>query len=162
MPHSYFCGAYSTRQVTHKEEVLPDDCYPVFGKRYTEGVWVSAADRRDACGVPESMAPGVSTFDKYIDALPEWESDLLRNITPTVDHLHVLQCLSKASSPAFKTNGVGDGSVLDSQGTFGWVLAFGELLLATAVGRAFGDKMDSYRAEAYGLLSVLCYVVHLF
>jgi hypothetical protein len=42
------------------------------------------------------------------------------------------------------------------------VLALGELLLATAVGCVFGDKMDSFRAEAYGMLSVLCYIVHLF
>jgi hypothetical protein len=59
--------------VTHKVEALPDDCFPVFGQRYTEGVWVSSADRRDACGVPKPLALGVSTFEEYIEILPEWE-----------------------------------------------------------------------------------------
>ena len=53
--------------------------------------------------------------------------------------------------------------MLCGQGTFGWVLATNsETTLATAKGRAYGDKMDSYRSEAYGMLSLLCYINHLF
>jgi hypothetical protein len=74
VPHPYFRGAYSTEQVTQKEEFLPDDCFPVFGTRYTTGVWVSSSDRQDACGVtPVTPAPDVSTFEDYIAVLPEWE-----------------------------------------------------------------------------------------
>jgi hypothetical protein len=64
--------------------------------------------------------------------------------------------------PQYEMDGVGDGSELKGQGTFGWVLALGELILASAFGRAYGDKMDSYRAEGYGLLSLVTYVHHLF
>jgi ribonuclease HI len=54
---------------------------------------------------------------------------------------------------------VSDGSVKDKQGTFGRVTAManGKRMINTS-GPAFGSPMDSYRAEAYGVLSSLVFI----
>jgi ribonuclease HI len=55
-----------------------------------------------------------------------------------------------------------DGSVMNEQGTFGWVISLstGEKLW-TGKGPAYGHVISSYRAEAYGMLSGLLYIYHL-
>ena len=47
-----------------------------------------------------------------------------------------------------------------SQGTFGWVLATStpQRILLSCSGPAYGSCMDSYRAEAYGLLSITTFL----
>jgi hypothetical protein len=70
----------------------------------------------------------------------------IRHLPTIHHHLHT------STSPL----GVSDGSVLLSQGTFGWALATTQPphQLLHCSGPAFGASMDSYRAEAYGLLSL--------
>ena len=53
---------------------------------------------------------------------------------------------------------VSDGSVWeDNQGAFGWTLSTANgVRVAQGMGPARGAKVDSYRAEAYGMLAVLC------
>jgi ribonuclease HI len=55
-----------------------------------------------------------------------------------------------------------DGSVMNEQGTFGWVISLstGEKL-CTGKGPAYGHDISSYRAEAYRMLSGLLYLHHL-
>ena len=51
-----------------------------------------------------------------------------------------------------------DGSVVGTDGTFGWVISDPEgNRLAKGLGRAFGHPMSSYRAEAFGMSSIITY-----
>jgi hypothetical protein len=53
---------------------------------------------------------------------------------------------------------VSDGSVwTDNQGAYGWMISkvLGDRT-AKGMGPARGAKADSYRAEAYGMLAILC------
>ena len=55
---------------------------------------------------------------------------------------------------------VSDGSVWEEvNGAFGWALSTdqGERV-AKGMGPARGVKIDSYRAEVYGMLSLLCFL----
>jgi len=56
-----------------------------------------------------------------------------------------------------------DGSVRNNTGTFGWVVGLknGTILLR-GKGRVFGTPINSYRAEGFGLLSMLVYIRRLF
>jgi hypothetical protein len=58
---------------------------------------------------------------------------------------------------------VSDGSVLGSHGTFGWAISLPNgTRLATCAGHAFGHKPTSFRAEGYGMLSMLRFLFRLF
>ena len=56
-----------------------------------------------------------------------------------------------------------DGSVrLQSQGSFGWVLSTDQgIQVATGMGPARGPRPSSYRAEGYGLLSILRFLIRI-
>ena len=56
---------------------------------------------------------------------------------------------------------VSDGSGPKTGGAFGWkITATDGTRLAQGKGPAFGGYMNSYRAEAYGMLSLLLFVLH--
>jgi len=153
-------------------EDLPEGCFPTEGSICTMGVHVSTEARSKATGTDsiQSQTPPPNTFNDYISTLPEWERDILQHVECKLDsHLEVLYAVLDSSTPASPNTvpsgilGVSDGSELAGQGTFGWALSLAnETILAQCAGRAYGDKMDSYRAEGYGHLSILCYVSHLF
>jgi hypothetical protein len=92
------------------------------------------------------------TFDDFLSAQPSWTQRLLQILDPKLTHPTIPYLLHTSTSPL----AVSDGSVLLSQGTFGWVLATTQPphQLLHCSGPAFGASMDSYRAEAYGLLSL--------
>ena len=55
-----------------------------------------------------------------------------------------------------------DGSVKGPKASFGWVISTQQARrIATCSGPAYGAKPGSYRAEGYGILSVLRLVFHL-
>jgi hypothetical protein len=85
------------------------------------------------------------TFEDFHSAQPSWTRRLLSY--PTIHHhLHA------STSPL----AVSDGSVQLSHGTFGWVLVTTQPphQLLHFSGPAFDASMDSYRADAYSLLSL--------
>ena len=55
---------------------------------------------------------------------------------------------------------VSDGSVwVDNQGAFGWTLSTVDgARIAQGMGPTRGAKVDSYRAESYGMLAILCFL----
>jgi hypothetical protein len=55
---------------------------------------------------------------------------------------------------------VSDGGAKDDLGSFGWELAIGRTVLWTCKGPTFGLDPRSFRAESYGLISVLVFLDH--
>ena len=97
------------------------------------------------------------TFDLFVTTLDPWEAELLSHVTLSVDPYSL--CLEL--TPGFRA--VSDGSVqLQRHGSFGWVLSTlrGERL-ATGMGPARGRLPQSYRAEAYGMLSLLRFLLRI-
>jgi hypothetical protein len=86
-------------------------------------------------------------------AQPSWAQRLLQILDPKFSYPTIHHLLHTSTSPL----AVSDGSVLLSQGTFGWVLATTQPphQLLHCSEPAFGVSMHSYRAEAYGLLSLV-------
>jgi ribonuclease HI len=105
--------------------------------------------------------------------LEDWQWDLLRRLSPVGTHAHgaaQLEVPSQALEPETETEQdtcwpilVCDGSVMNEQGTFGWVISLSSTgeKLCTGKGPAYGHDISSYRAEAYGMLSGLLYIYHL-
>ena len=55
-----------------------------------------------------------------------------------------------------------DGSDEHGKGSYGWVLASPDgTVFARGAGAAYGLTMSSFRCEAYGILSALCFILHL-
>ena len=101
------------------------------------------------------------SFYNTLDALEEWETTLLDNITltPGTTWHRIIQ--------EIRNNNIiiaSDGSVSGSIGTFGWVIAVkgtGERLVENS-GWTFGIDPSSYRSEIYGALSLSRFLFHFY
>ena len=98
--------------------------------------------------LPSTVAHG--SFRRYIMSLQHWERDLLSWMTFNVAP-EELQGIFASRKTLYM---VSDGSAPDGA-TFGWVAAIsGGQRLIRAKGPAHGLKPSSFRAEAYGMLSM--------
>ena len=106
------------------------------------------------------IPPPISTpslFTQYVSPLPPWEAELLQYLEFSHDPFTASHDLMQG------IRAVSDGSVWeDNQGAFGWTLStIDGTRIAQGMGPARGAKVDSYRAEAYGMLAILCLLKHL-
>ena len=109
-------------------------------------------------GIVPSIRPDqATTFALFIDTLQPWEIDVLRLTTLNADPHALCLALSHGLRAA------SDGSVrFLTQGAFGWVLTTDQgVQAATGMGPARGPRPSSYRAEGYGLLSILRFLIRL-
>ena len=98
----------------------------------------------------------ITTFDHYLQTLDPWDSLLLRHYTTSHDLQHTASLLSHPYIIAT------DGSDEHGKGSFGWVLSNPTgIVFASGQGTAYGSSMSSFRAEAYGILSVSRFILHL-
>ncbi len=97
------------------------------------------------------------TFAQYVQTLTSWEIELLNHVHMELDP----RALCVALESGFRA--VSDGSVRQvTHGAFGWVLSSRDgTRLAYGMGSASGRKQPSYRAEAYGLLSLSRFLIRL-
>jgi hypothetical protein len=97
-------------------------------------------------------------FHKYLQQSDEWELELLANVQLTHD---AFTTLAKMRIKGFLA--AGDGSVRYTRyGAFGWIISTGEgERLVRANGPVRGYRPTSYRAEGYGILSILRFVKRL-
>ena len=98
-----------------------------------------------------------ATFDEYLLTLDAWEYDLLRHTTLFADAFTV----SEALGISFVAGS--DGSEkYGTDGAFGWMISneSGERA-AAGMGPSRGWRMDSYRAECSGMLSLLRFLIRL-
>jgi len=106
---------------------------------------------------PSGPIPG--TFQAFLDSLDLWESSLFHSLQCHCDPFTMIE---KFKTIGFKA--ASDGSVrYDTDGAFGWVLSLpNSERLATCSGPAMGANISSYRAEGYGMLSILRFIHRLF
>ena len=99
-----------------------------------------------------------SSWTKYIATLLPWESDLLQHVhISTAPDAQITLMNTQAS-----ILGDSDGSVQNSNATFGWVLStLNGRTVAKGFGAAHGIPMSSFRAEGYGFLAMLQFLFHL-
>jgi hypothetical protein len=132
---------------------IPNDSYPIEiqqSSQYLEIIKPSGVLFADS-----SISP--LNFQSYLGTLPRWEQDLLH----TVDTLASVESISR-SMQHHHTLGASDGSVATSQGRYGWLVAHANgLVLAKGGGIIPTFGCTSYRAEAYGLLSLFLFCRHL-
>jgi hypothetical protein len=107
--------------------------------------------------VPAPTSERSETFADFIETLEPWETDVLRMTSLQVDPNAVCEALSHGFRAA------SDGSVrFSTQGSFGWALSTDQgIQAATGMGPARGPRPPSYRAEGYGLLSILRFFIRL-
>ena len=97
-------------------------------------------------------------FGKFISSLDPWESELLQHVQIRHnDIFSVMTHLTKGFAAASECS-----VRYKTDGSFGWIISTKEgERLVRAYGPARGKDPTSYRAEAYGLLSVLRFLVQI-
>jgi hypothetical protein len=134
---------------------LPSDAYPVSVEFAPRVIKV----QRSPGLFPIFITPPPRTFTDYVSALPQWERLLFDHLDMTLSPYEVLQAIDSHDA----IYSASDGSVKDNQGSFGWLLSSpdGTVILKCS-GPAFGMSMKSYRAEGYGVLSLLRFIYQLY
>jgi hypothetical protein len=131
---------------------LPKEAIPIQSRGMsTPGHWKVVYEGAIINDVP-SVVP--STFDCYINTLPEWEIELLKHVLLASDPFTVADKLDTG------VRTVSDGSEWSqTQGAFGWSMSDPTgARWATGMGPAHGSAPSSYRSESYGMLSILCFL----
>ena len=96
------------------------------------------------------------SFDEYLSSLAHWEKELFRSYHTDASSDEVISYLTDPSLSA------SDGSVWKPFiGAFGWILRLPSGKKVSCAGPAFGYRITSYRAEAYGILSYLRFLYRL-
>jgi hypothetical protein len=97
----------------------------------------------------------VATFDDYLLTLDAWEYDLLRHSTLFADAFTINDDLRTSFLAG------SDGSeTYSTDGAFGWMISNGSgERAASGMGPSRGWRMDSYRAECSGMLSLLRFLI---
>ena len=133
---------------------LPNTAHPAEVKLTRPNHWqlryVAATELQ-----PPSQSP--SEFDQYVSQLQEWEAELLKH------HEFESDPFTASDYLAHGLRAVSDGSVWEgNQGAFGWTVStHGGERFSQGMGPARGATVDSYRAEAYGMLAILCWLSRL-
>jgi hypothetical protein len=132
---------------------VPPTCYPVDVRRaYSR--WKIL--RYGSVQIPLPR-PIPTTFSEYCQSLDRWENLLLSHVTLLFDPTDLV---AKLSVSPFRA--VSDGSAVANQGTFGWVLALPDKTrLVYASGPVEGHDPQSFRSEAQGMLSIVCFLSRL-
>ena len=107
---------------------------------------------------PPLPSTPAGTFSEFLQQLDPWETSLFPLLQLFSFPTTIAAYLSNS-----KASAASDGSVIFSRhGAFGWCLSLRNgTRLATCAGPAFGAKPSSYRAEAYGMLSILRFLLRL-
>jgi hypothetical protein len=100
-----------------------------------------------------------STFDEYVDQLDDWERNLLRTTGNIRDTAEITSQIILSD----KTYMVSDGGMINGYGSYGWIIANDDEI-TKGRGEAEGAQhlMQSFRAEGYGMLAALRYLLHAF
>ena len=99
--------------------------------------------------------PQPQTFQEYLEQTPLWCRPLLvtNQARKTIDEL---RSALQAGTPMYL---VSDGAADDGVGAFGWVLASPTIVYWEGAGPVFGEAVHSFRAESYGALAGLQFLL---
>ena len=135
-------------------ESLPPDATPIEARR-TQYTWIISRNRvpQYLNGIP--LAP--TTVAHLVEMLPEWEKAILQEV-----HFIVPEEIVWTTLCSSKCHAASDGSAPKNRGSFGWILSDtkGERLVRCR-GPVFGYAISSYRAEAFGMLSLLRFLMRM-
>jgi hypothetical protein len=117
---------------------------------------------------PDCPITFASTFDEYLEMLPEWDRTLFDGLVLVESCYEILERLKNALELA-NDNGeapytlfVSNGSAGDGSMSFRWVLCMqNDITLAQCSGPAPGHE-SSFRSKGYGMLSAVRFLHHLF
>jgi hypothetical protein len=108
---------------------------------------------------PVFAASPPRTFTDYLATLDQWERLLFDHLDLTVSPYEIIATLDSHEA----IYSASDGSIKDYQGSFGWLLSSPDgTVIIKCSGPAYGKQMKSYRAEGYGMLSLLRFIYRLY
>jgi ribonuclease HI len=97
------------------------------------------------------------TWTEYIEHLPEWEMMLIKGCQNLDDRYPLWMYLCNSD---MVLHIVSDGGVNNNNGSFGWVIACPGRIVVQGMGKVYGMRMTSHRAEVGGITSWLLYLYH--
>ena len=104
----------------------------------------------------QAQTDPVSIYDLF-PILDQWEQHLLFDLDLQLDEKEIWTVMTTE-----KCYIATDGSAPEGKGSFGWVISdTSGTILAQCKGPVFGAKITSYRAEGYGILSVLRFMARM-
>jgi hypothetical protein len=157
-------GWYQVNTYTESNVHLPECAYPVplvQGQDGTRLVLLGIRDKRLPWKAhhitPWRQPERNQDFTQYIGMREAWEFELLQHINMEFDAFTTCHAMQDGFEAAC------DGSVVkDAHGSFGWIISTRSgKRLARAFGPVRGSKPSSYRAEAYGVLSFLQFLIRI-
>ena len=137
-------------------ESLPANVIPVEAQQgTTRNQWYLSTQGQRCIPTVQPRAREDMTFAEFVQTLAEWETELLQHVEYVGDPFEF--CIELQPHQ----RAVCDGSVRRQRnGAFGWTIRNEHgLRVASGMGPARGSKPTSYRAEAYGLLSLLRFLI---
>ncbi len=140
-----------------------DHSVPVQAEASRGGVYF--VDFENVSTISACNSPSVaSTFEEYIDDLPEWDRTLFQWLEfLDCEPFDLMEALRDDAEAGIEIIFVSDGSAGDGSMSFGWVMSTSDgARMVRCAGPAFGTPATSYRSEAYGILSAVRFVYHVF
>jgi hypothetical protein len=108
----------------------------------------------------QNIPPNHPTFRGFLDNLEPWECQLLKHLRHQVSPSLIMTAINAESTTYISS----DGSVIDQKyGSFGYTITIPttRARLVKGAGPVPGTRMSSFRAEAYGVLAVLRFLLRL-
>jgi hypothetical protein len=97
-----------------------------------------------------------STWQEFVQSLPEWEQDLLRESKEVEDTAtSLIEEINRRTGQLYV---VTDGGAAGVYGSYGWVVATKDKVLWRGRGKAKGYPMDSHRAEGTARVAGLLFL----
>jgi hypothetical protein len=140
------------------DPIIPSHAVPVdvITRQHTRSIrtrrlgWRTLAANNPPQEVPESVIGLLPTMDR-------WEASLLRDLEWHVSEDEVWEKLTRATCQ-FAT----DGSAPEGKGSFAWIISDNKgTVLAQCNGPVYGALVTSFRAEGYGILSLLRFLMRM-
>jgi hypothetical protein len=134
-------------------DALPESAIPVDVER-RDHAWrlKQYTPRQPATGT--TTEEDVNTISQRIQQLQQWEKELLEGVHMQLQDNTMKHEFTRPLKIA------SDGSVQGHRASYAWIIANEEgMRLATCKGPAYGCKPTSYRAEGYGILSALRFLL---
>ena len=132
---------------------IPESCVPVEVKEANNTWYV-----KNRCHLKlENEPEDPRSFEEFLSRQEKWESKLFDSVEMPMGADAVAEFLANNEGLI-----VSDGCVKDKQSCFGWLLVdHNREVLVRCSGPVYGYKISSYRAEAYGVLSSLRFLIRL-
>ena len=104
--------------------------------------------------IESTHTPDIESLLQHIQNLNEFNADLLQN--NTIHNLRQLQTLITNENPIIACHD--GGALLSTRGSFGWVIADSDKIIASGGGITRGHPILSFCSEAYGRIALLTFL----